>query len=239
LHNIEVSNPYLLTIVNSSICPPNINWANISKEERKCLKLNAQAVCLLTQSLSPSVEASMLKEHGLPVDAHLLWRYIKEKFSESTAVQDSKCADYLTKPVRSVGQTDQTGMAKSADSRLQGKKHHQSNQNSTSQTSSLPSARYGKCLMAKGKKKKKPTKVESEEEGEEKEEEYDFDFDKLSKKDMIKIKNLFEKVQEQELLLEQQEEYLIGKIEEVKDLNKEQEKLKHSHTSLIGKHEDL
>jgi hypothetical protein len=93
--------------------------------------------------------------------------------------------------------------------------------------------------MAKGKKKKKPTKVESEEEGEEKEEEYDFDFDKLSKKDMIKIKNLFEKVQEQELLLEQQEEYLIGKIEEVKDLNKEQEKLKHSHTSLIGKHEDL
>jgi hypothetical protein len=90
--------------------------------------------------------------------------------------------------------------------------------------------------MAKGKKKKKPTKVESEEE---EEEEYDIDFDKLSKKDMIKIKNIFEKVQEQELLLEQQEEYLIDKIEEVKDLNKEQEKLKHSHTSLIGKHEDL
>jgi hypothetical protein len=62
--------------------------------------------------------------------------------------------------------------------------------------------------MAKGKKKKKPTKVESEEEKEEEEEvddEYDFDFDKLSKKYMIKIKNLFEKVQEQELSLEQQE----------------------------------
>jgi hypothetical protein len=70
--------------------------------------------------------------------------------------------------------------------------------------------------MAKGKKKKKPTKVESEEE---KEEEYDFDFDKLSKKDMIKIKNLFERLQEQESLLEQQEEYLIGKIEELKTLN--------------------
>jgi hypothetical protein len=65
LHDIEVFNPYLLSIVNSSICPPNINWANISKEERKCLELTAQALCLLTQSLSPSVEASMLKEHGL------------------------------------------------------------------------------------------------------------------------------------------------------------------------------
>jgi hypothetical protein len=38
-----------------------------------------------------------------------------------------------------------------------------------------------------------------------KEEEYDFDFDfdKLSKKDIIKIKSLFERLQEQELLLEQ------------------------------------
>jgi hypothetical protein len=44
--------------------------------------------------------------------------------------------------------------------------------------------------MAKGKKKKKPTKVESEEE----EEENGLDFDKLRKKDMIKIKNLFERL---------------------------------------------
>jgi hypothetical protein len=90
--------------------------------------------------------------------------------------------------------------------------------------------------MAKGKKKKKPTKVVSEEEKEEEEEvddEYDFDFDKLNKKDMIKIKNLFEKVEEQELSLEQQQEYLIGKIEALKALNEEYEKLKHSHISLI------
>jgi hypothetical protein len=43
--------------------------------------------------------------------------------------------------------------------------------------------------MAKGKKKKKPTKVESAEE-----EENGLDFDKLRKKDMIKIKNLFERL---------------------------------------------
>jgi hypothetical protein len=95
--------------------------------------------------------------------------------------------------------------------------------------------------MPKGKKKKKPMKVESEEEKEEEEEDNkdDLEFDKLSKKDMIKIKNLFERLQEQELLLEQQEEYLIGKIKELKDLNEEHEKLKHSYLSLIGKHENL
>jgi ribosomal protein S15P/S13E len=73
--------------------------------------------------------------------------------------------------------------------------------------------------------------------GWEEEDEYDFDFGKLSKKDMIKIKSLFKRLQEQELLLEQQEECLISKIKELKALNEEHGKLKHSHISLIGKHE--
>ena len=102
LNNIEAFNPYLLSIVDSSICPPNITWANLSEEERKCLKLNAQAICLLTQSLSPNVEALILKEHGIPMDTHLLWKYIKEKFSKTIAVQDIREADYLTKLVRPV-----------------------------------------------------------------------------------------------------------------------------------------
>jgi hypothetical protein len=51
---------------------------------------------------------------------------------------------------------------------------------------------HGKCLMAKDKKKKKPQRTESEKE----EEECDLDFAKLSKKDMIKIKKLFERIQE-------------------------------------------
>jgi hypothetical protein len=49
--------------------------------------------------------------------------------------------------------------------------------------------------MTKGKKKKKPTKNEREEE-EEDDDEFDLNFDKLSKKDMIKIKSLFERFQE-------------------------------------------
>jgi hypothetical protein len=56
---------------------------------------------------------------------------------------------------------------------------------------------------------------------------------------MIKIKSLIERIEEQELQLEQQEEYLIGKIMELNALYEEHEKLKHSHTSLIGKHEHL
>jgi hypothetical protein len=72
LHYIDAVNTYLLNIVDANICPPNINWANLSEEEGKCLKLNAQAICLLTQSLSPNVEAIIIKEHEFPVDAHLL-----------------------------------------------------------------------------------------------------------------------------------------------------------------------
>jgi hypothetical protein len=86
LNNIDAFNPYLLSIFDSSIYPPNITWANLSEEERKCLKLNAQAICLLTQSLSPNIEALILKEHEVPMDAHLLWKCIKEKFSETTTV---------------------------------------------------------------------------------------------------------------------------------------------------------
>jgi hypothetical protein len=55
-------------------------------------------------------------------------------------------------------------MAKSASSRPSRRNHPRSNENSTSQISSLPSASHGKCLMANGKKKKKPMKVEREEE---------------------------------------------------------------------------
>jgi hypothetical protein len=182
LHNIEPFNPYLLNIVDASICPPNINWANLSKEEGKCLKLNTQAICLLTQSLSLNVEAIIIKEHGFPVDAHLLWIYIKDMFSDTTAAQDSRGVGCLIKPV---GKTVQTGLAKSAGSRLHKRKRHRSNQNSTSQTSPLPSTSHGKCLLTKGNKKKKPMKDEREEE--EQDHEYDLDFDKLSKKDMIKI----------------------------------------------------
>jgi hypothetical protein len=41
LHNIKDFNPSLLSIIDASICPPNINWDDFFEEEGKCLKLNA------------------------------------------------------------------------------------------------------------------------------------------------------------------------------------------------------
>jgi hypothetical protein len=113
LYNIDAFNPYLLNIVDASICPPNINWANLSEEQGKCLKLNAQTICLLTQSLCPNVEAVIIKEHGFSVDAHLLWLYIKDMFSDTTTAQDSRGAGCL---IKLVGKTSQTDLAKSAGS---------------------------------------------------------------------------------------------------------------------------
>jgi hypothetical protein len=66
------------------------------------LEINAQAIYLLTHSLSPNVEAIMLKEHEFSMDAHLLWMYIKETFLGTTIVQDSREVDCLTKPVRPI-----------------------------------------------------------------------------------------------------------------------------------------
>jgi hypothetical protein len=91
------------------------------------LKLNAQAIYLLTKSLSPNVEAIIIKEHRFSVDAHLLWIYIKDMFLETTTAQDSRGVGCLIKLVRPVGKIGQSGLAKSADSRLQKGKHHRSN----------------------------------------------------------------------------------------------------------------
>jgi hypothetical protein len=68
-------------------------------------------------------------------------------------------------------------------------KSHRPNEESTSQTSSLSSKSYEKCLIAKNKKKYKKSESEFEEE------EDDLDLDNLSKKDIVKIKKLFERVQ--------------------------------------------
>jgi hypothetical protein len=66
------------------------------------LKLNAQAIYLLTKSLSSNVEAIIIKEHGFSVDAHLLWMYIKDMFFETTTAQDSRGVGCLIKLVRPV-----------------------------------------------------------------------------------------------------------------------------------------
>ncbi|TVU38197.1 hypothetical protein EJB05_11553, partial [Eragrostis curvula] len=73
------------------------------------------------------------------------------------------------------------------------------------------------CLMAKGKKK--PIKKDESES-----EDDDLEFNKLSKKDMYKIMKLMKKIEEQELQLEKQEEFLIEKMEELEALTSLQQK---------------
>jgi hypothetical protein len=107
LHDLKAFNFSLLSIVDVSIYPLNINWNYFSEEEGKCLQLNVQAINLLTQVLSPNVEDLILKEYGFAEDAHLLWKSIEEKFLNTTTTQDSSDADCLTKLVRLVSQRQQ------------------------------------------------------------------------------------------------------------------------------------
>ena len=66
----------------------------------------------------------------------------------------------------------------------------------------------------------------------------DFMFDKLSKTDTFKVIKLTGMVEELELQLEQQEEFLIEKVEELKVLKEEYENHK-LHSSLVDKYDKL
>jgi hypothetical protein len=67
--------------------------------------------------------------------------------------------------------------------------------------------------MVKEKKKKKPKKIESEKESSKKKKKNnDYDFDKLSKKDMIKIKKLSERIQEKRCNLNNKKSILLAKF---------------------------
>jgi hypothetical protein len=61
LDTLKAFNPLLLSIVDASICPPNIDWDDFYEEEGKCLQLNAQAINFLTNALSPNVEDLIVK----------------------------------------------------------------------------------------------------------------------------------------------------------------------------------
>jgi hypothetical protein len=61
LDTLKAFNPLLLSIVDASICPPNIDWDDFYEEEGKCLQLNAQAINFLTKALSPNVEDLIVK----------------------------------------------------------------------------------------------------------------------------------------------------------------------------------
>jgi hypothetical protein len=60
----------------------------------------------------------------------------------------------------------------------------------------LQAMRTALCLKTRKRRSQKKVKSEEEEDDDDDDDEYDLDFDKLSKKDMVKIKRLFERLQE-------------------------------------------
>jgi hypothetical protein len=56
LDTLKAFNPLLLSIIDASICPLNVDWDDFLEDEGKCMQQNAQATYLLTKAFSSSVE---------------------------------------------------------------------------------------------------------------------------------------------------------------------------------------
>ena len=87
---LRAMGPQFERIVDVSICPPTLDWTNLSnlEEERKCLQINAQATNFLLSLLSEDLQDIILKMRDIREDAHLVWTILSELFDES------KCDDY-------------------------------------------------------------------------------------------------------------------------------------------------
>jgi hypothetical protein len=82
--------PQIERIVDVSISPPSVDWSNLTKEEEKCLQLNAQATNVLIRALSKDVFDSIMDDEDdddILEDAHLIWTILKERYDKS------KCDD--------------------------------------------------------------------------------------------------------------------------------------------------
>jgi hypothetical protein len=64
-------------------------------------------------------------------------------------------------------------------------------------------------------------------------------FAQLSKKHRMSLLKLMKRAEEQKEMLHKQEDFLIRKIEDLKKLTKEHEKLKCSHNDLVQSYEDI
>ncbi|KAJ1279100.1 hypothetical protein BS78_04G129800 [Paspalum vaginatum] len=272
--------PQIEWVVDVSISPLNYVWGNLSKEEEKCLHLNAQACVVLVSALSKGIYRFIVDEYGYLEDAHLLWTKLKEKFDKyigDAEVLSSReplevCSTpYICEEPHMTSSIDQVGLAAFTSSPtfelMQGNDmvsrisvdastsygtcktnilkeeeaydHHQPNEESSSPKHSLPIADANMCFMAKSKKK-----LAKEEENESEDE--DLEFDHLGKNDKFEVMKLMEVIQEQEKMLKEvedkldnQEDYLIKKIEEWKALMQKHEKPECSYATLITRYDEL
>ena len=83
---LRTMGPQIEWIVDVSISPPNVDWSNLTKEEEKCLQLNAQATNILIHALSKDVLDFIMNDEDdddIPKDAHLIWTTLKERYAKS------------------------------------------------------------------------------------------------------------------------------------------------------------
>ncbi|XP_066311268.1 uncharacterized protein [Miscanthus floridulus] len=76
--------PQIEQIVDVSISPPHDDLIYLSREEVKCLQLNAQAANVLFSALSEDVLDAVIFGDGEPLgDAHIIWTTLKEMYGNS------------------------------------------------------------------------------------------------------------------------------------------------------------
>ncbi|TVU26080.1 hypothetical protein EJB05_28609, partial [Eragrostis curvula] len=233
-----------------------LDYYNLTKGQEKCSYLEAHAYNALSSALSACVEDVIFKKYRLLESAHLLWVALKETYgsredtisssefepeiptsSTSFNVQEVKQLSCEANKVQSasLGKPEvpvSSGRTERSSTRNEENDWCRFRPSEESVSSSDSEGEHFMCLMAKGKKK--PIKKDESES-----EDDDLKFDKLSKKDMYKIMKLMKKVEEQELQLEKQEEFLIEKMEELEALSIEHEKLHNLHISLTNDYDNL
>ena len=222
LRNID---PSLLSIVDASIYPSNFDWKDYTVEEGKCMQHNAQAANAFLSAMSTEAHDLIFKRHGFHQDAHLLWKAIELEFSIPKSVdsiptnlsnededdkrimdqigdQNESGTDLPEKAVRPVSETGLTGFVCAAAPQ----KKKSRRRRICPPFNGVSSKTHQKCLMAK-KNKRMVKRVESENESESE----DLEFDNMSKRNMRKVAQLMEKLEEQEDQLETQENSLQGR----------------------------
>ncbi|XP_066358180.1 uncharacterized protein [Miscanthus floridulus] len=76
--------PQIEQIIDVSILPPHDDLIYLSREEVKCLQLNAQAANVLFSALSEDVLDAVIFGDGEPLgDAHIIWTTLKEMYGNS------------------------------------------------------------------------------------------------------------------------------------------------------------
>jgi hypothetical protein len=243
--------PQIERIIDVSISPPNVDWSNLTKEEEKCLQLNAQATNVLIHTLSKDVLDSIMDDDydddDILEDAHLIWTTLKERYGNSKCddveelTLEKSFEEFSTssiineKPqvISSNGQDDVSTSTSSPRhesfqgnamvSRINDHVCHTSTTSCVCRTKILKEEEVCDCYHPSEQSTSSPHATSIAE--------ADVCLMSQEKKNPTRVNDFLLESHER------QEELLIEKIKELKTLTKEHEKHKDSHASLVSRYE--